>query len=69
MISFKNDIIKLRNKIYLKQKKYMENCFNDLYNSEIEKKNANNEILLLEEILDIKHYWYDLETKNFWKSL
>ena len=55
----------LRNKIYLKQKNYMENIFYEKLSAN-EKKNANSEILLLEEILDTKINWYNLEFKKFW---
>ena len=65
MQSLKNEIINLRKKIYLKQKKYMENIYYNNFSVD-EKKKANGEIFLLEEILDTKNKWYDLELKKFW---
>ena len=58
----------LRKKIYTRQKSFMEKCYNGELNNN-EKKMANGEILILEEILDIKNHWYNLETNKFWKNL
>ena len=65
----KKELIKLRDKIYKKQKK----TFNIMHRDKICFENPNikrylDEINLLEEIFDIKKIYFEYDSKNYWNN-
>ena len=73
MFNYHNDnhnLKKLREKIYIKQKKLLKliytNNINNYKDPQIKK--YVNEINLLEEIFDIKLMYFNYDKKNFWNN-